>query len=30
LVITLGYAQEGDALRAKKRKDMKDLVKEVE
>ena len=30
LVITLGYAQEGDALREKKRKDMKDLVKEVE
>ena len=30
LVITLGYAQEGDTLREKKRKDMKDLVKEVE
>ena len=27
LVITLGYAKEGDKLRDKKRKDMADLVK---
>lgn len=30
LVITLGYAAEGDKLRAKKRKDMDELVKVVE
>lgn len=30
LVITLGYAKEGDKLRAKKRKDMGELVKVVE
>ena len=30
LVITLGYAKEGDKLRAKKRKDMDELVKIVE
>ena len=30
LVITLGYASEGDKLRTKKRKDLADLVKTVE
>ena len=30
LVITLGYAKEGDALRAKKRKELADLVDTVE
>ena len=30
LVITLGYAKEGDPLRAKKRKDLADLVNTVE
>lgn len=30
LVITLGYAKEGDALRAKKRKDLKTLTSEIE
>ena len=30
LVITLGYPKDGDPLRAKKRKDMADLVKNVE
>lgn len=30
LVITLGYAKEGDKLREKKRKDMEDLVKVME
>ncbi len=30
LVITLGYAKEGDKLRAKKRKDMDELVKVME
>ena len=30
LVITLGYAKEGDKLRAKKRKDLESLVKTVE
>lgn len=30
LVITLGYAKEGDKLRAKKRKDMSELVKIIE
>ena len=29
LVITLGYAAEGDALRAKKRKDIAELVTEL-
>jgi len=30
LVITLGYAKDGDKLRTKKRKDMDELVKTVE
>ena len=30
LVITLGYAKEGDPLRPKKRKDLDDLVKVLE
>ena len=30
LVITLGYAKEGDKLREKKRKNMDELVKTVE
>lgn len=30
LVITIGYAKEGDKLRAKKRKDMNELVKVIE
>ena len=30
LVITLGYAKEGDALRAKKRKDISELISEKE
>ena len=30
LVITLGYAKEGDALRTKKRKELSELVSEVE
>ena len=30
LVITLGYAKEGDKLRTKKRKDLSELVSEVE
>ena len=30
LVITLGYAQDGEKLRAKKRKDLAELIKTVE